>query len=511
MSAKKRGLDPYHDSEPSTWLGRRLHATRLFLTRGMWAIELHGLPTFRMLLYKSARVVFLAATGFLRDRCLFRSSGLTYYTVLSLVPLLAFSFSVAKGLGAYEKLRQETIEPFLDQTMGESPGAYVVEEAPSDAPGAVTPAGSQELRRAIDRILEFVEGTNLSSLGAVGLLILVYTVLKLLSTIEQSFNEIWGVIRSRTLARKFSDYLSIIVLVPLFLGAAASASAAAQSNSMVAFLSESMGLGSLIDFYLKISSLVAMWIGFTLVYLFMPNTRTPLLSCLIGGIVGGTLWHVAQILHVRLQMGMANYNALYSSFAAFPIFMIWIYISWVTVLLGAEVAFAHHNEPAYRQIALARDHDQSFKEVLSLRILARVAAAFLRGSEPPSVWQLAKTLEVSEHTLREVVQALRAQRIVATTESEGDARLFPARDLDSIRVKDIFDALKGSDRRPEFPAGGAVDRALDVLYASWEEDARASSHNLTLRELGSAVIAASADDQARGPRPLGVTGASERA
>ncbi len=495
-------MSPARNDRGTSRLGRLLQSIRSFVTSGMWSVDVAGLPTFRAILLKAARVVYLAAIGFTRNRSLFRASGLTYYTVLSIVPLLAFSFSVAKGLGAYERLREETIEPFLDQTIGEAPPPSEAVPDSEAAAGQPEPVGSGELRVAIDRVLEFVERTNLSSLGMVGLLILLYTVVKLLSTIEQSFNEIWGVIRARTLLRKFSDYLSIVVVVPLFLGAATSASAAAQSGTIVTFLSEKMGLGPLIDFWLKISSLVAMWIGFTLVYLFMPNTRTPVKSCLIGGVLGGTLWHLVQILHVRLQLGMADYNALYSSFAAFPIFMIWIYFSWVTVLLGAELAFAHHNEPAYRQIALARRYDQSFKEVLALRILARVASSFLSAGDPPSVWELAKSLEVSEHTIREVVLKLRDHHVLATTESEADARLYPARDLDSVRVKDVFDALKGSDGRPDFPTTDAGDRALDELYANWETQARTSAHNLTLRELAETTSAELAPEPARGPRRL---------
>ena len=468
------------------------------MTRELWSIDLGGLPTLRALYYKAARVLYLAARGFFGDRCLFRASGLTYYTVLSLVPLLAFSFSVAKGLGAYEKLRGETIEPFLDEMIGQA----AADQAAPTLDGAGNP-GATELRHAIDRVLEFVERTNLSSLGTVGLLILLYTVVKLLATIEQSFNEIWGVTRARPWLRKFSDYLSIVVIVPLFLGAATSASTAAQSNSIVTFLSERLHMGTLIDFYLKISSLLAMWIGFTLVYLFMPNTRTRLRSCLIGGVVGGTLWHGAQMLHVKLQIGMANYNALYSSFAAFPIFMIWIYLSWVTVLLGAEFAFAHHNEPTYRQLALSRHYDQSFKEVLALRLVLRVARAFLHGQAAPSIWQLAETLGVPEHTIGEVVRKLRAYNLLATTESDADARLLPARDIDSIRVKDVIDALKGSDGRPDFPACDAADRALDELYAAWEQDGCSSSRNLSLRELAEKCAVLSDPEPARGLRPLG--------
>ena len=491
-------LNPHRRSRTrKTWLGAFFERTRSFLTREVWSAELGGLPTFRALAYKTSRVLYLAGRGFLRDNCLFRASGLTYITVLSLVPLLAFSFSVAKGLGAYERLRTQTIEPFLDETIGVASTAGVEAGA----------GGGTELRSAIDRVLQFVEQTNLSSLGAVGLLILVYTVVKLLGSIEQSLNQIWGVVKSRSLTRKFADYLSIVVLVPLFMGAAASANTAARSSAVVEFLEQRLHLGSLIDFYLKISSLIAMVLGFTLVYLFMPNTRTRLRSCLIGGVVGGSLWYLVQMVHVKLQVGMASYNALYSSFAAFPIFMVWVYASWVTVLLGAEFAYAHHSEPAYRQIALSRHYDQSFREVLALRVLGRVAASFLAGEPAPTAWQVADDLGVPEHTVGEVVSKLRERNVLAGTDDESDPRLLPARDLSTLRLKDAIDALKGSDGQPDFPPETNVDRALDEVYTAWESDSRQSAYNLTLRELAERVLAAR--DERPGVGPRGLSEASE--
>jgi membrane protein len=494
-------MDPRRRSRSPSWLSLRIMGARGFLTRDLWTTELGALPTFRAIAYKISRVCHLAVRGFVRDNCMFRASGLTYITVLSLVPLLAFSFSVAKGLGAYERLRSQTITPFLDETIG------AAATVGADGVAQTGDHGAAGLRTAIDRVLQFVEQTNLSSLGAIGLLILVYTVVKLLSTIEKSLNQIWGVQKSRSLTRKFADYLSMVVLVPLFLGAAASANAAAQSSSVVAFLAEDLHLGPLIDFYLRISSLVAMWIGFTLVYLFMPNTRTRLRSGLIGGIIGGSLWHLAQVVHVKLQVGMAGYNALYSSFAAFPIFMVWIYVSWVTVLLGAEFAYAHHSEPAYRQVALSRRHDQSYREVVALRLLGRVAAAFLHGRPAPTVWQIADDLGVPEHTLGEVVTRLREGKVLVANDEDGEFSLLPARDLASIRIKHVIDALKGSDGRPEFPPETNVDRALDEIYSGWEKDAVDSRHNFSLRELAERVTEAAQQRPGVGPLGIEVTGA----
>jgi len=478
------------------------------MTGGVWSVDLASLPTLRAAVYKVARVTFLALSGFVRDRSSVRASALTYITVLSLVPLLAFSFSVAKGLGAYDALRQDTIEPFLDKTIG-----LVAPEAPEPPAAGEPEAGTEpahdevvattsELRVAIDRVLQFVENTNVSSLGSFGLLILVFTVIQLLGAIEQSFNDIWGIKKSRSLLRKFSDYLSMVVVVPILVILASSALAAVQDADLLDSLKTRLGTDAIIEPLLRAGSLAVMWLGFAFVYLFMPNTRTRIVSALIGGIVGGTLWQLAQVLHVRAQVGVANYNKLYAGFAAFPIFMVWLYVSWLTVLLGAQFAFAHQNEPHYRQVARTRHLDQAFRERLGLRVVARIAAAFLRGRPAPSAFELADEIAVPERAVQDVVDRLVAQRLVIQAEDAIEPSLLPARELDTITVKQVLDALKGAGGPVEVPPGGTLDRELEELYSSIEEEREASAHNKTLRELAELEAEPPGELPAIGPRRL---------
>jgi len=465
------------DEDRGEWPASWLRGVRQFLTQDVWSVELRGLPTFRAFFYKTSRVVFLAVRGVIEDRCLIRASALTYITVLSIVPLLAFVFSVAKGLGAYESLKLNTIDPFLAGVIGPSPEAATA---------------AADLRVAIDQMFEFVAQTDVGKLGTFGLAILVYVVLKLLGSIERSFNDIWGVRKSRNLGRKFADYLSMVIIVPIFLVSATTLTAALQALGETddpGFLREWLQrLGPLIAFALKFGSLVAMWLGFAFAYKFMPNTKTRISSALIGGIVGGSLWHLAQILHVKLQLGMASYNALYAGFAAFPVFLVWIYASWVTVLVGAEFASAHQNEPAYRQIARSRHHDHAFKELLALRAMARVAAAFLEGRVPYSVQALADSLGVPARSVDEVLARLRDHEIVAIADEDTDPTVLPARDLERITMKQIVDALKGTRGRVEIPATDPVDALVDALFATFEEDREHSHSNRTLRDLAEACL-----------------------
>jgi membrane protein len=548
---------PRNGEPRSGWRGVQARA-HTFLAKDVWAVELERLTTFKRWGYKLARVVYLAGRGFHQDRCMFRASALTYITVFSLVPLLAFSFSLAKGLGAYERLEADVIKPFLDSTFApeeaaatdegerddatadgedsaegegaaEEERASEEERAPQDeaaadedraaggAPGAdqepsltdvqsggddaaavaargAPDDGASGLRQAIDKVLSFVRDTDVKGLGAFGLLILMYTVLKLLSSVEQTFNDIWGIRKSRSLVRKFADYLSMVVIVPVLLVAGTTATAAVQSGVIARMLSQPRvqefiqdypAFAGLETYFLKASSLLALWIGFAFVYLFMPNTKTRLVSALWGGVVGGTLWQIAQVAHVSFQLNVAKFNAIYSTFAALPIFLFWIYLSWVTVLLGAELAFAHQNEPAYRQVARARDFDHSLKEVVAVRVVVRVARAFLRGEAPLRPSELASKLGVPERTVVEVLRALIDQHVLVPVEDEvlEEAAVVPARDLDRLTLKDVFDALKGRTGPVEFAPRDDVDRAVDEVLAAYERECAEAPNNLTLREL----------------------------
>jgi membrane protein len=438
----------------------------------------------RALLYRICRILHLSVRGFQQDECLFRASALTYITVLSLVPLLAFTFSVAKGFGFYEKLVRDTVNPFLDRTFG-----------PLDTGGLDAVTGStHEVRVAFGRLLEIVgnvvQETRVTSLGAFGLVLLGWAVIKLLGTIERSFNHIWRVQRSRSLVRKVADYLTMVIVTPIFLFTATGITAAAQSHGVVGWMRGQLHIGALLDLLVALLPLLSLWIGFTFVYLAMPNARTRLVSAILGAVVGGTLWWLTLILHVRFQVGVANYSAIYASFAAIPIFLIWVNISWITVLLGAEVCFAHQSEPSYLRVAASRPTDHAFKELLGLRAMTRIGERFLEGGEPWTATALATELAVPERPLQEVLAVLCDRGLLVATPAGKDDALLPARDLESVTVKSVIDALKGTSGPVDVPATTAVDREIDRLLESLDGEITRSASNATLRDLARSAQAA---------------------
>ena len=469
--------------EPQGWLARRVQAAGEFLSKDVWSADLGALPRLRRLRYKVLRVCYLAIRGFDEDRCLLRAGALTFITGLSIVPLLAFAFSVSKGLGAYQQLLT-TINGFLDDALG---GSAVASSTESQV----------QVRAAVDELFELVNTTDLAKLGTFGLGILVYTVIKLLGAIEASFNDIWGVKKSRSLIRKISDYLSIIVIVPVLLVTATGVATAMNSSELMRWIIERLGMdgaagNNALVRLLRSSSMFFTWIGFSFVYLFLPNTRVRLFSALVGGVVGGVMWQLAQYLHVQFQVGVANYNAIYSTFAALPIFMFWLYVSWITVLLGAEFANAHQSEPAYRQVARARTFDQAFLEVLALRVMTRIATIFLRGEPPRLASHLAGDLSVPDQSLSDVLQRLESGGLVTLAEDDvgRDSRVLPSRDLSHIRVQDVMDAMVGRGEGASVPSEEAGDRALGEALADYMDERQTSARNLSFEAIARRAIEA---------------------
>lgn len=465
-------------------LGRGARWLERWYREKVFARELSRLSPWSARLNMALRVVYLATRGFIEDRCLFRASALTYITVLSLVPLLAFAFALAKGFGFYETLREKSIEPFLDSTFGP---VVPFSAAPGAVSFALSPqAGSSEMREAIERVLTFVDQTHVGGLGAAGLVFLLYTVVKLLSTIEQSFNEIWGVQRARSLVRKLTDYLAMVVVTPILLFTATAITTAAQDSAVVQEWTARFQLGGFFGVLLRLAPLFSLWVAFAFLYLAMPNARTRIRSAALGAVIGGTLWQLTLLAHLEFQIGVARYNAIYAGFAAFPIFLMWIQISWVTVLLGAQVCFAHQCAPSYWPESPQALSVRS-RESVALRAMVRVAARSVAGREPWTSAELARDMNVSLRPLERVLNELVAARMLAWVRGGDGDSLVLATDLDRIHVQAVLEALEGPIARSETGAG-ALDRELAGILNGMEEVQGESRWNLPLRLLAERAV-----------------------
>lgn len=462
-----------------------------YVSRDVWRADDSRSNWAQRCLHRTVRVGYLTARSFAGDRCILRAMALTYTTVLSLVPLLAFSFAMLKGLGWYEDLRTGQIDPYLDELFGslEPAPSVALESAPSVLAPAAEPAGITQLRSGFDQVLDLVDRTDVKGLGAIGLLVLMLAVLRLLSSIEESFNEIWGVRKARSWVRKLSDYLTIVVITPIFLVVAVGVTGAAQSAGVAEFIEKRLAMGALLELAMRAAPVLIGWLAFTLVYLVMPNRRGRLLSAAIGGGVAGVLWQLTLLAHIEFQIGVAKYNAIYAGFAALPIFLAWVQISWLIVLFGAELAYAHESEREYRGVATYEQRQHAFRESLALRAMTRISRAFLEGAPPVSARSISGALAVSPREVDDVLADLERGRLVVHVdladgvESSAGATFVPARDPGAICVMDVLDALSGVGVDAPLKARDELDERLDRILAKLGEEARGSVYNRTLREL----------------------------
>jgi len=468
-------LSPAGGRAPGRWR-RRLERALAFVRHDIWHLELGTLPGALAWLTRGARVLLIAARGFLRDRCLRQAAALTYSTIFALPSVLAFAFAAAKGFNVYARLKQDAIEPFLDRTFG------------TRASGAAS-----ELRAAVDQIFTYVEQSDLSALGSVALVFVVYSVLKLLGEVEGSLNDIYGVKRARTLLRRVSDYLAIVVVAPIVLAVALTLTAFLKSTGSELVSLESVqsvvgGDRALRSLQLagKILPLLAVWFGLSFVFLTLPNTRVRFGSALLGGVVAGTVWQLVQVLHLDGQIELARYNRIYSSFAAVPMLLLWIYLSWSIFLVGAELAFAHQNEATFTSMARTGKVDQCYREHVAPRLAGRIVQAFLRGRRAPTAAELSGELGVAPRTVAQVLEALVEAGLLARTGVGLDDGYLPARDPITIRLQDLLQALRNEEGASRPPVRGPLDERVDRLLAALDEEGARSPSNPTLVELAGA-------------------------
>jgi membrane protein len=352
--------------------------------RLVWESDRDGLSPLQVALLRQLRTVALVGRDFLADRCMLRASALTYASLLAIVPLLALTFSLLKAFGV-----QNLLEPLILEQLS---------------------VGSEDV---VASIIGYINNTQVGGLGALGLALLLVAVVSLLTNIEKSFNHIWGVESTRSLMRRFSDYLSVILVGPVLLISAMSMTTTLASHGLVQRLLEMEVVGGALLILFKVTPYLFMWLAFAALYIFMSNTKVELKPALIGGIFGGTLWQLAQWAYVNFQVGVAKYNAIYGTMAALPIFMVWLYLSWLIVLLGLEVTYAKQNlRVSGRDL---RDEEVSIlgHEQVSLAILVVLADRFLRGEKPLTQGELAQLLTVPPRLCGTILSRLMALGFVS--------------------------------------------------------------------------------------------------
>jgi membrane protein len=390
----------------------------------------------------------VAGGNFLTNNGLLRATALSFTTLLSLVPLLAIAFSVLKGLGV-----QNRIAPMiLKQVM----------------------AGSEV---AVNRIIQYIGNTNMSSVGAIGLVALLYTTINMLANVEAAFNAVWGVTQTRSLYRKFSDYLSVLVSAPLLFLAATSITTTLHSQWLFDWLLQQTYLGDVFLLMLSLTRYLSVWGALFLMYMFIPNTKVSYRSALIGAVLAGTVWQFAQWCYINFQIGAGNYNAIYGTLAALPILMVWLYVSWIIVLYGMEVVAAHQHMKTFRR-DLRGEISQSFRDQLAFAVLRHIIEAFHQGGPGWEEEHLAVRLGVPLRVVRETLEHLMKEGYLIYAEGEHSG-FFPGRELDQVPLAEVLASLRRCGNSCELHD----EPLVKDLLAQAEQAVSAAFHGLTLKDL----------------------------
>ena len=416
-----------------------------YLERDIWRRDQRG-GTWRRFGRHVLQLAVLVAQGVERNQTLLRASALTYFAMLSLIPLLALAIGLVEAFGA----RQTLIDQIVQQvkTVNVDAGTWVGE-----------------------RIREISFG----SLGAVGGATLFVTTVLALSSVEKALNQIWGVEKQRPLVRRFPDYLAVLVVAPLLLAAAISLAPNLKSEG-----EHLVARPVLTALYHQTPTLVY-WAAFTFLYWFMPNTKVRVGPASAGGALAAVLFRLVQWAYVAFQVGAARANAVFGGFAALPILLVWIYFSWAIVLLGAELAFAQQNLASFRRSRQGEDPRPAAREAMGVAIAAYVARAFQAGDGGVTAEHLADALDVPVRTVRGVLAELETAGLVAP---RGDARLDGyqlARAAESIGVDDVLRALRGSPE--EVSTQVRSDKPVRALLADLERGERSALRDRTLADL----------------------------
>ena len=390
-----------------------------FIKTDIWRIRVKNLPRKKSFFIRQLRILLLTVRGYVGDKCTLQASSLTFYSLLSIVPIVAMAFGIAKGFGFQKILEKQLLEKF--------------------------PGQEEVMMQIVGFAQSLLENTKAGMVAGIGVVVLLWSVIKLLGNIERSLNDIWEIKKPRTIGRKFSDYLSIILVSPVLV--ILSSSVTVFITTQVTQITEKVALlgivSPLIFFILKLLPYCLVWILFTFIYILMPNTKVNFSSGFIAGVIAGTIFQVAQGAYINFQVGVAKYNAIYGSLAALPLFLVWLQLSWLIVLFGAEISFAYQYVDTYEFEPDCRHISPIYNKILSLQIAHLVVMTFSKGEKPLTASKISHALEIPIRLVHQILDEFVESGIFSDTDIKEYKELAyqPARDINVISIKSIIDAL----------------------------------------------------------------------
>lgn len=387
-----------------------------FVTYDIWRITENEVSKSRSSLYFILKTVILSVRRFTQDRIMNKASALTYSTLLSIVPILAIVFAIARGFG-FSNLMENQFRVGLE-------GQTVAVEA------------------LLNMVDSYLSHTKSGIFIGIGLIMLLWTVINLVSNIEITFNRIWEVKKGRSLYRKITDYFSMFLLLPILI--VISAGLSIFMSTMIKNMADFVLLAPIMKFLVRLIPYVLTWLMFTGLYVFMPNTKVKIKHALMSGIIAGTAYQAFQFLYIGSQIWVSKYNAIYGSFAAIPLFLLWLQISWTIILFGAELTYAGQNIRNFSFEKDTKNISRRYRDFLCILITSLICKRFEYNNKPYTAEQISLEHKIPIRLVHQILYQLQEIGLIheVVTDAKSDTVVYlPSIDINQLNVALLLDRL----------------------------------------------------------------------
>jgi len=410
---------------------------------------------------RQRRIAYMLYKGIKRDNIYIKASALTFYSILSVIPIVALAFGIAKGFGLHDELRAQIIMQFHNQ--------------------------EQVMNWILDFANKTLEQTSGGWLAGIGVAFLFSTVGQLLRYVESTFNSIWRVDETRVWYRQITDYLAVIIMVPTLFVASSSVTVLATTrlNDILSQSDMLEGLKPVVSFLVQLIPFILLCAVSTMAFLAMPNTRVKVRSALFSGLLTGIALQVLQIVYVESQMGITKLGTLYGSFAAIPLLMVWIQMSWVVVLIGAQLSYYLQNITRYEFEFEVQTVSPKQKKRLSLLVMHSLIEDFVKGLKPRAPEEISLELSLPARTVHDCLDLLHEASLVTEVWSDEEERYVyqPATDVNRMTLSFVLDQIESSGSIHKIVINNADYRKIDTALTKFENLTASSEINVLLRDI----------------------------
>lgn len=393
-----------------------------FISEDVWRVTDFDISNTKKRGYDFVKIVSLVVRRISEDNLSSRAAALTYSTLLSLVPLLAVLLSIARGFGFNNIVESQLFDNF--------------------------PGQREVLTRVFEFVNSYLDQSKEGLFVGLGIVILLYTVFNLISGIENNFNMVWQVKKGRSYHRMFTDYFSLLLLLPIFL---------VFSSGLSIFISTMLGtvdtyeiLTPLYQVFLKLTPLFVTILAFTFLYMFMPNTKVRFKHAFYAGIFAGLAFLIFQYLYISGQIWVSKYNAIYGSFAFLPLLLLWLQLSWFICLIGAEFSFASQNIRTFNFEADSKNITRRYYDFVMLTVATLIIKRFEKGHPPYTADEISVNFKIPIRLTLRIVFDLQELDIINEVKENDDRQAYyqPALDINKITVGYLFQKIdtKGSEQ-----------------------------------------------------------------